>query len=276
MISGLSSRILQHFAMPTGSLILAPGFVQNGTQQTDGMAAGNSVSVPTERTFGLSDELENRAASNPFAKTSPMLSSTAPPEESFSTQPFAEPISCDGYPTSAAEQEARVNHERTMAARQIPNGMPSMLNDDSDSSSNSSPPESASLVSPDLMLPFDFTRMPPPDLLGPKNGMFNEFDFSGSMLSIPSWDGEGTLAADSSPEDFEMKSPGRRASNFRVTLASLPIMSMETEPQLGHTFEAGKVSTGMIPIGDIMHADDSRPPHRDSSWLPATLRGRTA
>lgn len=163
-----------------------------------------------------------------------------------------------------------MNGERILAAEHISNGAPSMTVDDSDSSSNPSPPGSSTLVSPDIAPPFDFARMHPPDLHGPKDSMFNDFSFSDGMMGIAPWDATIGIEMD---QGLGLKSPGPCGPNFRATLASLPMMSMSTEPSLGLGFETGKVSTGMIPIGDTMECLGEPPQHEDRNWLPATLNG---
>ena len=77
--------------MPSGNLIFAPGFIQDGTAPNAGDAStSNLLSVPGEHMLGSPDELVDSTIVNPFADSSSLLSSVGPlqPSEGLFMQPF--------------------------------------------------------------------------------------------------------------------------------------------------------------------------------------------
>lgn len=268
-----------------------PGFIQDGTANDEDNTSC-LLSMPEKNMLGSPDELADSTIANPFADSSILLPTLRPPPptEDIFMQPFLRDANSENETMKAGrqvgnllqeEKNAAANGERVIAAEHVPQGAPSMMIDDSDSSSNSnpSPRESSTVVSPEIPIPFTFPRIQPPDLLGSKDSMFNDFQFptpTDGMVGIETWDEPFGLEAD---DGLSLRSPGPCGSNFRATLASLPMLSMdmEDEPHLvGGAFETGrKISEGRVPMGDIVDASGSAMQREDTNCLPTTLNEPT-
>jgi hypothetical protein len=266
--------------MPSGNLMVGPGIVQDGAQPTD-YTSNNLLCIPGNESFGVPDEQFNGVLDNPFAQPGQQMCSS---NEAPFMQPFihSEGSLNDLHAAGREignllmdEQEAKSNGQRVIAAEHAPTTAPAMSVADSDSSSLlPSPPDSSTLVSPDVALPFDFMRVQPTNLVATssKDSGFSDMGFSDAMTGMMSWDGAFDL--DSCESTFQdhgglLKSTvsSHCAPDFNSSLPETPV----SDVQIGRLFDLEKFATGLMP--SIVSPADS-PSQQETNWLQVNFGER--